>query len=51
MGVDKFEDEARLKTYKGRYDEYCRGISLVVEAVEKQKQASLNDIQLRNEII
>ena len=51
FGVDKFEDEARLKTYKGRYDEYCRGISLVVEAVEKQKQASLNDIQLRNEII
>lgn len=51
FGVDKFDDEARLKTYKGRYDEYCRGISLVVEAVEKQKQASLNDIQLRNEII
>jgi len=51
MGVDKFEDEERLKTYKGRYDEYCRGISLVVEAVEKQKQASLNDIQLRDEII
>lgn len=51
FGVDKFEDEARLKTYKGRYDEYCRGISLVVEAVEKQKQASLNDIELRNEII
>lgn len=50
-GVDKYEAEARLKTYKGRYDEYCKGIQMVVEAVEQQKQASLNDIALRDAII
>lgn len=51
LGVDKYQDEERMKTYKGRYEEYCRGIELVVEAVEKQKQASLNDIELRNQIV
>lgn len=50
-GVEKYEKEEELKTYKGRYQEYCRGIAMVVEAVEQQKQASLNDIELRNSII
>lgn len=50
-GVDKYQAEERLKTYKGRYEEYCKGIQMVVEAVEQQKQASLNDIALRNAIV
>lgn len=50
-GVDKYEAEARLRTYKGRYEEYCKGIQMVVEAVEQQKQASLNDIALRDAIV
>lgn len=51
VGVDKYEKENKLKTYKGRYEEYCRGIEMVVEAVEQQKQGSLNGIELRNAII
>ena len=50
-GVEKYQAEERLKTYKGRYEEYCKGIQMVVEAVEAQKQASLNDIALRNSIV
>lgn len=51
FGVEKYQDEEEQKTYKGRFAEYCRGIAVVVEAVEQQKQASLNDIELRNSII
>ena len=50
-GVEKYQAEERQKTYKGRYEEYCKGIQMVVEAVEAQKQASLNDIALRNTIV
>lgn len=50
-GVDKYEEEERLKTYKGRFEEYCRKLEEVVAAVEQQKQASLNDIELRNNIV
>ena len=45
------DEEAVETTYKGRYQEYCRGIEEVCIAVESQKQGSLNDIQLRDSII
>ena len=45
------KEEEEETTYKGRYQEYCRGIEEVCVAVESQKQGSLNDIQLRDSII
>ena len=52
LGIKKVEElTAEEITYKGRYDRYCRGLEEVSGAVESQKQASLNDIALRDEII
>lgn len=47
--VDKLTAEET--TYKGRYERYCQGLEEVAGAVESQKQASLNDITLRDQII
>lgn len=52
LGIRKIEElSAEETTYKGRYDRYCQGLEEVSGAVESQKQASLNDIALRDEII
>lgn len=52
IGITKIkEDEEFETTYKGRYQKYCEGIEKVCEAIELQKQASLNDISLRNAIV
>lgn len=52
IGVKKFEEVSEEETtYKGRYRKYCRGLEEVAAAVESQKQAALNEINLRNDII
>jgi len=52
LGGKKPKDlTAEETTYKGRYERYCNGLEEVSAAVESQKQAALNDIQLRDEII
>ena len=52
LGIRKVDELTKEETtYKGRYDRYCQGLEEVSGAVESQKQASLNDIALRDEII
>lgn len=51
MGVEKYTKEEEMATYKGRYLDYVAKIQEVREAVEAQKQASLSDIALRDEIV
>ena len=52
LGIRKVDELTKEETtYKGRYDRYCQGLEEVAGAVESQKQASLNEISLRDEIV
>lgn len=51
LGVQKYQEEDKMKTYQGRFEAYCDEIKIVVEAVEAQRQACLNDMELRTAII
>lgn len=45
------EEYTQNDTYKARYKEYCDILDDICNAVETQKQESLNDIELRKSII
>ena len=51
MGVKKFEEEERKKSYKAQFDDYCEKIDNICNAIESQKQSSLQDIELRSTIV
>ena len=51
LGVRKYVELERKKSYKAQFDDYCTKIEELCEVIESQKQASLNDIELRNSII
>ena len=51
MGVKRFEEQERKKSFKAQYEDYCSKIERICEAVESQRQASLGDIELRSCII
>ncbi len=51
LGIDVFKDILEEDTYASRYEEYCKMLNQVAEAVESQKQNTLNDIELKNNII
>ncbi len=47
LGVKKFKEEEERNSYQGQFEEYCRRINMIREAMETQKQGALNDIELR----
>ena len=51
MGVKKFEEEERKKSYKAQFDDYCEKIDNICNAIESQKQSYLQDIELRSTIV
>lgn len=51
MGVKKFEKEERKRSYKAQFDDYCEKIDNICNAIESQKQSSLQDIELRSTIV
>ena len=50
IGIDAF-DALEEDNYASRYTEYCKLLNEVAQAVESQKQNTLNDIELKNNII
>jgi len=51
LGIDSFKDALEEDNYASRYNEYCELLNKVAEAVESQKQNTLNDIELKNTIV
>ena len=51
MGIKFFQESLEKESYKGRYEEYCEMLNYVAEAIEHQKQNTLNDIEFKNGII
>lgn len=51
LGINAFKEILEEDTYASRYEEYCKMLNQVAEAVESQKQNTLNDIELKNNII
>lgn len=51
LGIDSFKNALEEDNYASRFKEYCELLNKVAEAVEKQKQNTLNDIELKNTII
>lgn len=51
FGLKSFQDAKEMETYEGRYKKYCEMLDRVAEAIENQKQNTLNDIELKNGII
>lgn len=49
-GSKALEKSEKMKTYKGRYEDYVNNIESVVEHVEILKQNALADIELRKDI-
>lgn len=51
IGVKKFEEEKQANSYQARYQDYCSVIDDICNAVESQKQGTLNDIEMRKATI
>ena len=51
LGLENFKNALEEDTYATRYQEYCDLLNKIAEAVEAQKQNTLNDIELKNNII
>lgn len=51
IGLSAFKDVLAEDTYATRYQEYCKLLNEVATAIESQKQNTLNDIELKNNII
>lgn len=51
LGIDAFKEVLEEDTYASRYREYCDMLSKIADSVESQKQNTLNDIELKNNII
>lgn len=51
LGIDTFKEVLEEDNYATRYTEYCELLNKAVNAVESQKQNTLNDIELKNNII
>ncbi len=51
IGLEAFKGALEEDTYATRYQEYCELLNKIAEAVEAQKQNTLNDIELKNNII
>lgn len=51
IGIEAFKGVLEEDTYSTRYQEYCDLLNKIAEAVEAQKQNTLNDIELKNNII
>lgn len=51
IGIDSFKDVLEEDTYASRYKEYCEMLQKIANSVEAQKQNTLNDIELKNNII
>jgi len=51
IGVEAFKEVLEEDNYASRYEEYCKLLNEVAQAVEAQKQNTLNDIELKNNII
>lgn len=51
LGVKRFEEQERKKSYKVQYEDYCSKIESICTAIESQKQTSLANIELRSCIV
>lgn len=51
LGINYFKEALEKESYAGRYKEYCDMLDKVALAIERQKQNTLNDIELKNGII
>lgn len=51
VGIKKFKEAIEKESYSVQYRAYCEKLDKVAEAVELQKQNTLNDIELKNGII
>ena len=51
LGVKRFEELERKKSYKAQYEDYCSKIESICTAIESQKQTSLANIELRSCIV
>lgn len=50
LGSDSAKKEEEMKTYRGRYQEYCNKIRQVCDNVDVLKENAIQDIQLRSDI-
>ena len=51
LGIESFKDALKEDNYSTRFQQYCELLTRVTNAVESQKQNTLNDIELKNNII
>lgn len=51
LGIESFKDVLEEDNYATRFKEYSELLDKVAQAVENQKQNTLNDIELKNSII
>jgi len=51
LGVKRFEEQERKKSYKLQYEDYCSKVECICQAIESQKQTSLANIELRSCIV
>ena len=50
MGSESAKKEEEMKTYQGRFNEYCEKLNSVVEHIEVLGTNAMSDIQLRKDI-
>lgn len=51
LGIESFQEVLKEDNYGTRFQEYCGVLQKVVDSVESQMQNTLNDIQLKEDII